>query len=216
MSAYIYPPFAATRRVRGRVVMPSYLPAIGPIILALMGAFLTTRSLHLKHRIIWRCTFIVVGVIFGALNIYNSHHQNDILAAIENETRGGSACYVVPLLGYVNPDGFPIMSFNISKYPIFDVYLRIRSHVDSHDPKYILQEPMQTELGTIPSGVKETNLRLPFGYYQIDIHTRYEKYTEMLKFMPFNGQIGVSYRVTDFHGGHVIVQETYPKGFSRV
>ena len=114
------------------------------------------------------------------------------------------------------PDGFPITSFNVSKYPIFDVYVSIRSHVDSSDPKYILQEPTQTELGTIPSGVKETNLRLPFGYYQIDICTLYEKYTEMLKFMPFNGQIGVSYRVTDFHDGHVIVQETYPKGFPGV
>jgi hypothetical protein len=195
--------------------MLSYLPAIGPIVLAIMGSFLTTRSLNLKHKIIWRCGFIGVGIIAAALTFYNTYNQQTALASLENEIRGGSGCYFVPLPAYVKSDGFPIMVFNTSKYPIFDVYVIIRSHVDVINPKYILQEPMHIEVGNLPAGsVKETNFRLPFGYYQIDIRTRYEKYTEVLKFMPFNGQIGVSYRVTDVHnGGHVIVQETYPNGF---
>jgi hypothetical protein len=154
-----------------------------------------------------------VALIFVGLNIYNGHRQNDTLATIEKKTRGGGTCYFIPLLGYAKADGFTITAFNISGYPIFDVYLRIRRHVD--DPKYDLQEPQQIEVGNIPAGVKETNLRLPFGYYQIDIRTRYDKYTEVLRFMPFNGQIGLSYKVTDFHG-HVISQNTFPKEFAGV
>ncbi len=113
-------------------------------------------------------------------------------------------------LGDVQPDGLKILAFNNSKYPIYDVFLRIRSHVD--EPAYDAKGPEQIEGGNIPPGVKEMRFHLPFGYYQIDIHTRYNKFFEMLKFMPFNGLIGQSYSVTDGRG-NMIARATNPDDF---
>jgi hypothetical protein len=190
-------------------VLP-YLPAIGPIILTLMGAILSTRLLDPKQKRRWRLTFIVLGSITVLGNLYSAYHQSNALKRIEEATRGGDACFFVAQLGDVQPNGLKIIAVNLSKDPIYGVYLRIRSHVD--EPAYDTKDPEQIEVGDIPLGVKEMKFRLPFGYYQIDIRTRYNKYTEMLKLMPFNGQIGQSYSVTDFHGD-TIAKATNPDDF---
>jgi hypothetical protein len=103
------------------------------------------------------------------------------------------------------------MSRNPSKVPIYDVYLRIRNVNDDQTG------PVQMDVGNIPPTIKEMNFRLSFGYYQIDIRNRYNnrKLTEMLKFMPFHGEIGQSYRVTDFSGNELI-KNTQPDDFPGV
>ena len=168
--------------------MLSYLPAIGPMILAVMGAVVATRLLEPKQKRGWRLAFIVVGLITALGTVYSVHSQRDALRRIEEATRGGDSCYFVAELQTLNSEGFKFMAFNRSANPIYDVYLRIRSHVD--DPAYNTKEPQQIDVGNIPAhGVKESYFRLPFGYYQIDIRTRYNMYTEMLKIMPFNGKL---------------------------
>jgi hypothetical protein len=97
------------------------------------------------------------------------------LRRIEKATLGGDSCWFEAELQTLNSEGFKFMAFNRSKSPIYDVYLLIRSHVD--DPAYATKEPQQIEIGSIPAhSVKETNFRLPFGYYEIDIRTRNNKY----------------------------------------
>jgi hypothetical protein len=191
--------------------MLSYLTAIGPIILTLMGAILATRLFDARKQRRWRLAFFVFGFITALGIVYSASQQSAALKRIEEAARGGDAPYFVTQLGDVQPDGLTILAVNRSKYPIFDVFLRIRSHVD--EPAYDTKEPEQIEVGTIPPGVKEMKFRLPFGYYQIDIRTRYNKYTEMLKLMPFNGQIGQSYSVTDGGRGYMIAKATHPDGF---
>jgi len=195
-----------------RFAMLSYLPAIGPMILAVMGAVVATRLLEPKQKRRWRLAFIVVGLITALGTVYSVHSQRDALRRIEEATRGGDSCYFAAELQTLNSEGFKFMAFNRSASPIYDVYLRIRSHVD--DPAYDTKEPQQIEVGNIPArGVKESNFRLRFGYYQIDIRTMYNKYTEMLKIMPFNWQIGQSYIVTDLLHGNVITKYNEPPDF---
>jgi hypothetical protein len=122
-----------------------------------------------------------------------------------------------------NTDGkFPLMSLNRSDLPVYDVYLNIRSHVDlpfdtpAHQAEamhYILN-PDRVELGTVPPGAKQTNVFLAPGYYQIDIRTRYAKYTEMLKFGPFGGTMGQSYIISDYTG-ETFEKQTSPDGFPK-
>jgi hypothetical protein len=117
---------------------------------------------------------------------------------------------------------FPLMSINLSSLPIYDVYLNIRSHVDlpfdtAHEAEamhYILN-PDRVEIGTVPVGVKQTTIVLAPGYYQIDIRTRYAKYTEMLKFGPFGSTIGQSYIVNDYTG-KILVKHTTPDGYPKI
>jgi len=193
--------------------MLSYLPAIGPMILAVMGAVVATRLLEPKQKRRWRLAFIVVGLITALGTVYSVHSQRDALKRIEEATRGGDSCYFAAELQTLNSEGFKFMAFNRSANPIYDVYLRIRSHVD--DPAYNTQKPQQIEVGNIPAhSVKESNIRrLPFGYYQIDIRTRYNKYTEIIKIMPFNGKIGQSYIVTGMPFGNVITKYNEPPDF---
>ena len=74
--------------------------------------------------------------------------------------------------------------------------------------------PTPREVGTIPPGIKQMDFRLPFGYYQIDIRSRYnnKKYIEMLKVMPFRGQVGQSYSVSEV-GKPIIQKYTSPDDF---
>jgi hypothetical protein len=182
------------------------------MILAVMGAVVATRLLEPKQKRRWRLAFIVVGLITAFGTVYSVHSQRDALRRIEEATLGGDSCWFEAELQTLNSEGFKFMAFNRSKSPIYDVYLLIRSHVD--DPAYATKEPQQIEIGNIPAhSVKETNFRLPFGYYQIDIRTRNNKYTEMLKIMPFNGKIGQSYIVRGMPFGNVITKYNEPPDF---
>ena len=114
------------------------------------------------------------------------------------------------------------MSINRSDLPVYDVYLIIKSHVDlpfdtpehQAEAMHYLLNPERFELGTVPPGAKQTNVFLAPGYYQIDIRTRYVKYTEMLKFGPFGNSIGQSYSVSDYTG-KVVEKQTSPEDFPK-
>jgi hypothetical protein len=84
---------------------------------------------------------------------------------------GDFFCFLV-IVNDVDKDGLRVVSLNKGHLPIYDVYIII-SNVDLP-----VDTPRRSiELGTIPSGVKEMNFHLPFGYYQIDIRTSFSKYT---------------------------------------
>ena len=123
-----------------------------------------------------------------------------------------------------NNDGkYPLMSINRSDLPIYDVYLNIKSHVDlpldtpehQAEAMHYMLNPDRVELGTVPPGTKQTTVFLPPGYYQLDIRTRYAKYTEMLKFGSFGGETGQSYVISDYTG-KVFEKQTSPDGFPKV
>jgi hypothetical protein len=117
---------------------------------------------------------------------------------------------------------FQLASINNTDLPVYDVHLAIRSHVDlpfdtpEHQAKgmYYLNNPKTIDVGTIALGVQKI-LWLEPGYYQIDIRTRYAKYTEMLKFGQFEKGVGQSYVVSDFHG-HILAKQTSPDGFPKI
>jgi MFS family permease len=128
-----------------------YFPIIGPIILTLMGAIFATRSLEprrKKYR--WRIAFVVIGLTTVLCAVYSANKAQEVL-------RGGEFCYFTPLLGSQQSEGFKIMSWNPSRVPIYDVYLRIRNADD------VQSNPVQIEVGNIPPTIKEMNFRLPFG-----------------------------------------------------
>jgi hypothetical protein len=116
----------------------------------------------------------------------------------------------------------PLTSVNVSDLPVYDVYLIIRSHIDlprdtpEHQARatYYIQNPLQVDVGTIPPGVKNI-LYLEPGYYQIDIRTRYLKYTEMLKFGQFKNSYGQSYIITD-NKGNIFEKATSPDDFPKI
>jgi hypothetical protein len=105
---------------------------------------------------------------------------------------------------------------------VYDVYLIIRSHVDlpwdtpEHQAQalHYLQNPMQMDVGTVPPGAKEV-LWLEPGYYQIDIRTRYAKYTEMIKFGVYENRPGQSYVISDYRG-NTFEKQTSPDGFPKI
>jgi hypothetical protein len=125
-----------------------------------------------------------------------------------------------------SPNGvgkFPLFSVNSADLPVYDVYLVIRSHVDlpwdtpEHQAEALryLQNPSQIEIGNVPIGMKQTPIFLEPGYYQIDIRTRYHKYTEMLKFGAFGDGMGQSYIISDFTG-KIFGKQTSPDGFPKI
>jgi hypothetical protein len=123
--------------------------------------------------------------------------KNEQITALQQENirtlRGADFFYFIVVLR-PNANGlFPLMSVNRSDLPVYDVYLNIRSHVDlpfdtpAHQAEamHYMLNPERVEIGTVPPGGKDTRIFLAPEYYQIDIRTRYMKYTEMLKFGPF-------------------------------
>jgi hypothetical protein len=118
---------------------------------------------------------------------------------------------------------FPLMTINSSGLPVYDVSLTIRSHVDlpfdtpAHQAEamHYMLHPDRVDIGTVPLGAESTIFLAP-GYYQIDIQTRYAKYTEMLKFGPFGSTVGrQSYIISDYRG-KVFDKHTSPDGFPKV
>jgi hypothetical protein len=174
---------------------------IGPIILTLMGAILATRSLEPKRKQWgWRIAFFAVGSFTVIAGLYSLYTAQTIAS-------GANFFYFVPTI--VSTTEFQLTALNPSNLAVYDVYLYIRN-AESEEPA----PPGAREIGTIPPGVKQINLRLPFGYYQIDIRSRYNvhKYIEMLKVMPFRGQIGQSYSVSEVGKGF-LQKYTSPNDF---
>jgi len=153
--------------------------------------------------------------------------KNEQIATLQRENiriLKGSDYFHFMILMLPNTGGkFPLMSVNNSDLPVYDVYLNIRSHVDlpfdtpEHEAEamHYFMNPDRAEVGTVPPGVKQTNIFLSPGYYQIDIRTRYTKYTEMLKFGPFGNAIGQSYVITDYTG-KTFEKQTSPDGFPKI
>jgi hypothetical protein len=153
--------------------------------------------------------------------------KNDEIATLQQENtiilKGSDFFHFIISLSPNNEGRFPLMSINRSDLPVYDVYLNITSHVDlpldttehQAEAMHYLLNPDRVELGTVPLGAKQTNVFLPPGYYQIDVRTRYAKYTEMLKFGPFGGATGQSYIVRDYTG-KVFEKQTSPDGLPKV
>jgi hypothetical protein len=80
---------------------------------------------------------------------------------------------------------------------------------------HYMLNPERVEIGDVPPGAKQTNTFLAPGYYQIDIRTRYARYTEMPKFSPFGTVIGQSFIISDFTG-KIFDKQTSPDGFSKI
>lgn len=165
-----------------------------------------------KH--IWLAAFMVVG----ALTSWSGYKAS---VALEREIRGADLCYFMISTIVDAPDGeIRLMVLNPNDVPVYDVYVNIRSHVGvtwdtpEHADESIhhMRNPQQLTIGNVPPGLKMLSFSLPFGYYQIDIRTRYAKYTEMLKFGPFEGKVGFSYVVADYHG-HTFTKSTVPSNF---
>lgn len=119
---------------------------------------------------------------------------------------------------------FKLTALNANDLPVYDVYLVVRSHIDlpmdtpeqQEKAMQFIMNPDKYEIGNIAKhGVKDTGVLLEPGYYQIDIRTRYAKYTEMLKFGSFKGVLGKSISVTNFQG-NVLHQSTYPEDFAKI
>jgi hypothetical protein len=153
--------------------------------------------------------------------------KNEQITALQQENirtlKGSDFCHFMIVLSPTTDGKFPLVSINRSDLPVYDVYLNIRSHVDfpfdtpehqAEAMRYMLN-PDRVELGTVPPGAKQTSVFLPPGYYQIDIRTRYAKYTEMLKFGPFGSAVGQSYVIADYKGT-VFEKQTSPDGFPKV
>jgi hypothetical protein len=170
-----------------------------------------------KWRDELRATYTAAkGMKGDAVAISKSQTSMDVL-------RGSDFC-VFMVVGPQHPSGkWPLMSVNHNCLPVYDVYMRIRGNVDApfdspEDMRKLLEymsEVKQIELGTIPYGVKMFDIFLEPGHYQIDIRTRYGKYTEMLKFSPFNGDIGQSRIVRDLQG-NMLDQLTLPDGYTPI
>lgn len=117
---------------------------------------------------------------------------------------------------------YRLMSVNSNDLPIYDVYLIIKRHVDMamNTPEdqarafNYMENPERVELGTVPRGVKQSTFALPPGHHQIDIRTRFSKFTQMLKFAPFENVIGQSYILID-NKGVIIDRHTSPDGFPK-
>jgi hypothetical protein len=119
--------------------------------------------------------------------------KNEEIATLQQKNirtlKGSDFFHFMVALQQNSKGEFRLMSVNRTDLPVYDVYLIIRSHVDlpwdtpEHQAQalHYLQNPMQVDVGTIPTGAKEIMWLEP-GYYQIDIRTRYAKYTEMIKF----------------------------------
>ncbi len=134
--------------------------------------------------------------------------------------KGSDKClFMISNLSH-NNGRFPLTVLNKGDLPVYDVYIIIRSHVDHPmdtpdniaKAMHYIQNPETFEIGTVPSGVKQTSVFLEHGYYQIDIRTRYRKLTQMLRFGPFEGGLGQSYIVSDMKGS-VFEKMTSPPGF---
>jgi hypothetical protein len=153
--------------------------------------------------------------------------KNEQIATLQQENirilKGSDFFHFMVVLTPNNDGKFPLYSVNRSDLPVYDVYLNIRSHVDlpfdtpehQAEAMHYMLNPDRVEIGTVPPGAKQTNMFLAPGYYQIDIRTRYAKYTEMLKFGPFGNATGQSYIVSDFTG-KTLEKQTSPDGFPKV
>jgi len=140
-----------------------------------------------------------------------------------NTLKGSDVCHFVATYTPDSNGRFPLTSINGNEDPIYDVYLIIRSHVDApldtpeHQAEalHYMMNPERIEIGTLPPGAKQTNVFLEPGYYQIDIRTRYNKLTQMLRFGPFASGFGQSYIVSDFKG-NIFSKNTSPDGYQKV
>jgi hypothetical protein len=166
-----------------------------------MGAIFATRSLQpTRKKWGWRIAFIVVGFFTVLAGLYSSY-------TAQTTARGADFFYFIPTI--TSTTDFQLTALNPSTLPVYDVYLYMRN-AESVEPTL----PTPREVGTIPPGIKQMDFRLPFGYYQIDIRSRYnnKKYIEMLKVMPFRGQVGQSYSVSEV-GKPIIQKYTSPDDF---
>jgi hypothetical protein len=162
--------------------------------------------------VLFGAVFVAVGSFWAAFRQSNFNAEirakNEKITTLEQENirtlRGADFFHLTVLLAPNSTGLFPLMSINRSDLPVYDVYLNIRSHVDlpfdtAHQAEAMhhMLNPDSAEIGTVPPGAKRTTIFLAPGYYQIDIRTRYAKYTEMLKFGPFGSTLGQTYIITD-------------------
>jgi hypothetical protein len=152
--------------------------------------------------------------------------KNEEIAKLQQENihtlKGSDVFHFMVALQQNSKGEFRLMSVNRTDLPIYDVYLIIRSHVDlpldtpEHQAEALdyLQNPKQVDVGTIPPGAKEIMWLEP-GYYQIDIRTRYAKYTEMIKFGIHENRAGQSYIIADYQG-NTFEKQTSPEGFPKI
>jgi len=96
-----------------------YLPAVGTVVLTMMGAMLATRLLGVKQKHWWRAAFLVVGVITALGQVYVVHSQREASNQISSEIRGSASVYfVADTASSQLPDGFKITAFNSSTFPV--------------------------------------------------------------------------------------------------
>jgi hypothetical protein len=109
------------------VILPaagSLVPAAGSLVLAMMGAFLTTRTLHLRHRLIWRASFIIIGLISAAANSYSARHQSETLNQIQMSITGGNS-YAFIMPGSFDKAHLELMLRTEGNYTVYDLQVTI-------------------------------------------------------------------------------------------
>ncbi len=127
--------------------------------------------------------------------------------------KGADICYLLPHapLGYAGGK-ISFMILNPNNLPVFDVCIDILRNINTT----IDMSPLHYEIGNLISyGVKNTVIELEPGYYQVNIRVRNKKYTQMIHFEPFQGNLGYSSSVSDFQGNYFL-KTTSPEGFPSI
>jgi hypothetical protein len=149
------------------------------------------------------------------------NEKNEQIIAIQ---KGSNVCSFWIIADKPNESGeFPLMAENVGPFPVYDVDLTVRRirygggrPLDAKaiaDIMHDAQHTAQFEVGNVPMGLKQTSVFLKPGFYQINIRTRFGRFTEMLRFGPFENGIGQSYVVGDDATKQYIYKNTTP-GFS--